>query len=375
MADANAPISGPTNAPTERLRPRFKDKARALAKRAVFEGGYRTGASKLLGQKYRGTGAVFMFHEITASRDDRLGLGCTVADFEATLSRIKRSGRDFVTLTEAKARLTNSDARPFVALTFDDGYRDNIELALPVMERFGAPATIFVPTQMATREIIAWWLAVRELVMLNGLIEVDAMARIFACDSRAEKVATYWQIIGWIWEDFRRASALADVFERYGVDMPSLVARHAMDVDEVRQADKHALIDIQAHTVSHTALATLSDADALAEMVDNKRWLENLLQRDVPHFAYPYGRPAIGGEREARLARQAGFDLALTTDPGSLFAAHGAADNLHLWPRENGEFQTSVGAGVAWALNGTWAAAKSRFGSPLVNINQVEPAE
>ncbi|MEO0495972.1 MAG: polysaccharide deacetylase family protein [Pseudomonadota bacterium] len=363
-----------TNEP-ERLQPDLKARVRAFAKQSLFEVGHLTGASALLAHRYRGRGSVFMFHEVTTGRDDRLGMGCTVADFEATLQRISKSGRDFVSLAEARHRLHSKDDRPFVALTFDDGYRDNIELALPVMERFGAPATVFVPTQMATRQINAWWLAIRELVALNSLIEVEPMNRRFVCESRSEKVATYWRLVGWIWEDFCRADAFADTFWRHGIDMPSLVARYAMDAREVQAADQHPLIEIAAHTTSHTALATLSDEAALAEMVDNKEWLEDLLQRPVPHFAYPYGRPAISGAREANLARRAGFDLALTTDPGSLFAEHGAPHNCHLWPRENGEFATSVRAGVAWSLNGTWAAAKTRFGSPLINARSVEPAE
>ncbi|MEO0636518.1 MAG: polysaccharide deacetylase family protein [Pseudomonadota bacterium] len=353
----------------------LKTRTRDLAKRFVFEAGQLTGMSRVLGQRYRGRGSVFMFHEITTDRDDRLGMGCTVADFGATLSRIRASGYDFVSLAEAKQRLETGDGRPFVALTFDDGYRDNIELALPVMERFEAPATIFVPTQMATREINAWWLAIRELVTLNSFVDVEPLSQSFVCETRAEKLATYWHLIDWIWQDFRRADALSDVFERYGISMPDLVDRHAMDPAAVRQADQHHLIEIAAHTTSHRALATLSDAEALSEMVDNKRWLENLLGRDVPHFAYPYGRPAISGDREARLARKAGFNMALTTDPGSLFAEHAQFHNTHLWPRENGEFSSSVRAGVSWSLNGTWAAAKTRFGSPLVNISAADAAE
>jgi peptidoglycan/xylan/chitin deacetylase (PgdA/CDA1 family) len=119
----------------------------------------------------------------------------------------------------------------------------------------------------------------------------------------------------------------------------------------------------------------LTDDEAKAEMRDNKVWLEELLGREVPHFAYPFGRPAISGEREARIAREVGFDIAVTTDPGSLHNVHGEAQNTLLWPRENGEFQTSVNAGVAWSLNGTWPAIKSRLGNPIVNANSNDDAK
>jgi peptidoglycan/xylan/chitin deacetylase (PgdA/CDA1 family) len=356
-----------------RLKTTARQRAKLLAKKAIFEGAYRTGATRMLGAKYRGCGSVFMFHEITEYADDRLGLGCSVASFERTLRHISNAGFDFVDLAEAKRRLTDPSAKPFVALTFDDGYRDNIDLALPILEKFHAPATIFVPTEMATGEIHAWWLAICELVSLNALIDVPPMNETFLCETLEEKRNTYWRIIAWIWEDFNRHFDLADTFARHGIDMASLVRRHAMDAGEVRAADQHDLLSIQAHTHSHRALVTLRDDEVLQEMTSNKLWLENLLQRDVQHFAYPYGRPAIEGAREAQLARKAGFDIALTTDPGSLHPVHADDENLHLWPRENGEFSASVGAGVSWSLNGTWPAVKTRFGQAAVNINHRSP--
>ena len=359
---------------TNDLRPSLKQKLRSIGKTNFVEGVHKAGISHLLGNKFAGIGSVFMFHEIMRDKDDRLGQGFTITDFEAVLNFIAKKGRDFVTLSEAKRRLQEEgeNAKPFVALTFDDGYRDNIELALPVMEKFQAPATIFVPTEMATREINAWWLALRELVTLNSVLDIEPLGEVFTCETTAEKSNLYWLMIAWIWDDFTRANAFEAVLQRYGVQMPDLVARYAMDVDEVRSADHHPLISIGAHTVSHRALATLSDEEALAEMENNKLWLEDLLQREVPHFAYPYGRPAIGGGREAALARAAGFDIAVTTDAGNVFEEHGQVDNLMLWPRENGELSSDVRSSTAWALNGTWRALRSRLSEPRANIGVLE---
>jgi peptidoglycan/xylan/chitin deacetylase (PgdA/CDA1 family) len=60
-------------------------------------------------------------------------------------------------LDEAVQRLRDENTRPFAAFTFDDGYADNLTRALPIMERFEAPFTIYVTTGMVTPEIDAWW--------------------------------------------------------------------------------------------------------------------------------------------------------------------------------------------------------------------------
>ncbi|MEP4339772.1 MAG: polysaccharide deacetylase family protein, partial [Roseobacter sp.] len=112
-----------------------------------------SGFANLIGRKYGGRGVILMFHEFTHEPEALLDQGCRVSDFEAALRTLVSQGRDIVTLSEAMLRLKDPLSRPFAVLTFDDGYRSNLELALPIMEKFDAPATIFVPTEMMSRSI------------------------------------------------------------------------------------------------------------------------------------------------------------------------------------------------------------------------------
>jgi peptidoglycan/xylan/chitin deacetylase (PgdA/CDA1 family) len=86
-----------------------------------------------------------------------------------------------------------------------------------------------------------------------------------------------------------------------------------LDERELKSLERHPLASIGAHTTSHAALATLDAASALAELTDNRRYLENLLQTSVCHVAYPYGTPGACGLREECLANAAGFQTAATT--------------------------------------------------------------
>lgn len=320
------------------------------------------GVDRLIGRRYGGQGVLLMFHEFVMSTRDTLGQGCSVADFEAILAAFKAAGRDFVTCDEALRRLKDPAARPFAALTFDDGYRSNIELALPVMQRYAAPATIFVPTGMIDRSVNAWWLALRELALTCDAIDMEPMGVRLVCSSYDAKKAALDGMTAWVWQDFSRALDLEPVFARHGVSMPALVDRLALDAAGLQAADRHPLIEIGAHTTTHRALRLLSPDEVSADIGDNKRYLEALLGRSVDWFAYPYGPPSIGGTREAEIVRKLGFRGAVTTDPGALFPAQ--ADAPFLLPRQNAEVPAAPVAHALAGANGVFRALATRFGAP-----------
>jgi hypothetical protein len=118
-----------------------------------------TGASSALALRYRGRGAIFALHSVvddSASHPDET-LRCPVSRLEAALRWLEHRGVDFVSLDQAMQRLGRPRDAPFAVFTFDDGYADNLTRALPIMQRFNAPFTVYVTTGMITRTIDAWW--------------------------------------------------------------------------------------------------------------------------------------------------------------------------------------------------------------------------
>eukprot|EP00873_Tetraselmis_striata_P026157 jgi/Tetstr1/446421/TSEL_033963.t1 len=230
-----------------------------------------------------------------------LDQGCKSADFERILKDLRGSGRDIVTMDEALKRLDDPQTRPFAVLTFDDGYRSNIDIALPMLERHHAPATIFVPTEMVTRTINAWWLGLKHLFLDNDRVEIEPMGVRFSCPDRATKTAALRRATAWVWEDFHRADVLAPTFAKHGVSLPDIVEARAFDEAEMVEIDRHPLIEIGAHTTTHRALALLDGESVRRDILDNKTYLEDRLGRDVGYFAYPYGAPSISGRREAEI--------------------------------------------------------------------------
>ena len=330
-----------------------------------------TGANSLFANRYSGTGVIVMFHEVVREPRGQLGQGVTPQDLDYAIRLLRRRGRDIVDLDTALNRLQAGDPRPFAVLTFDDGYRNNLTQALPILEDHNAPATIYVPTGMPTAQLDAWWLGLRQLFLEHNRLEIEPMDRVYMADDRATKAAGFREVIAWVWDDFSRVNAFGETYRRYGLSMEALVRCHAMSETELQHIHQSPLITIGGHTTAHFPLALLETDQVRREIADNRSFLQNLLQDPIDHFAYPFGRPAIDGEREAAIVRDLGFKTAVTTDVGGLFETH--KNDPYLWPRETGEYDLNNASALRNAERGVYRALKSRFGSPIANDPRLRP--
>jgi peptidoglycan/xylan/chitin deacetylase (PgdA/CDA1 family) len=177
----------------------------------------------------------------------------------------------------------------------------------------------------------------------------------FQCPDYRTKVSTLIRVTEWVHEDYRRAAMLVSTFNHTGLSLSELNDTYFLDEREIQALARHPLASIGGHTTSHPALKTLDACSARAEMVDNRNYLENLLQLPVRHLAYPYGDSSACGSREEHLARDAGFQTAVTTRHGQLRDLH---LNYFALPRIGVySFDTSIsfqarmnGLGEAWRL-------------------------
>jgi len=291
-----------------------------------------TGLHRLAGAATRGRGAVLMFHHVRPWRPASPGfapnrlLEITPEFLDEVLVLARRLGFDIVAMDEALRRLAEGNGRPFVALTFDDGYRDTAELALPVLERHKAPFTVYVATGFAERSAGLWWLELEEAVRRADRVEIADAGLSLALPTTTPREKTeafariYWALRGGSEERLlRNVAALA---ARSGVDGAAIVEALCMDWTEISQLARHPLARIGAHSVSHKMLAKWPIEVAREEMLRSKQRIEERLGRPVRHFAYPVGDPTSAGRREFTLARELGFASAVTTRPGMIFPAH-----------------------------------------------------
>ena len=271
---------------------------KTLVKSAAIHGFHVSGLTRAANYILAGTGAILTFHEIQDDPSEELWTGCRTAFLVKCIGWLRRTGWEIVTLSEAVERLQRNVRIPrFVVLTFDDGYRDNISGALPVLRREQAPFTIYVPTGAISRELFAWWLGLRELFRTNEKVEIAAMNISFSCTDLSSKMWGLAFASRWVHENYNRTPDLRDTFSAYGVSVEALCDRYFMNEDELLELAREPLASIGAHTVTHPALSILDAADVSREMVDNRNFLQARLGIEVVDLAYPFGNPRACGLR------------------------------------------------------------------------------
>jgi peptidoglycan/xylan/chitin deacetylase (PgdA/CDA1 family) len=288
----------------------------------------------------QGMGVILTLHHVRPARADRFqpnGLLEITPDFlDATLRLIRAEGYDIVSLDEALVRLTSfRPGRFFVALTVDDGYRDTVEHAWPVLAKHDAPWTLFVTPGFADRTARLWWLELEEAIRALPRFSVELPTGGFSArtETPAEKQLAFDQLY---WRLRKQPegillSVISDLARQAGVDPVALVERECLPWETLRALSGAPGVAIGAHTLSHPMLAKHPAETARAEIADSKARLEAELGIPVRHFAYPVGDTTSAGPREFAMAAEAGFMSAVTTRPGHLFEPH--ARHLQALPR------------------------------------------
>jgi peptidoglycan/xylan/chitin deacetylase (PgdA/CDA1 family) len=333
----------------------------------VSLGAHLSGFSRLVATRYRGRGMIFALHSVVddgAFYPDHT-LRCSSGQLERALRWLKNEGLDFVSLDEGVRRLNGENPRPFACFTFDDGYADNFTRALPIMERFGAPFTVYVTTGMVTREIDAWWFGLADLVRSRDRVELDAARLSLECPDLARKKIAFKTIESLVHKDFGLLPHLRETIAKSTIDCRALVDREALSEDQLRRLARHPLVTIGGHTTTHRNLAEASAPEVHREMAENRRFLQDATGHPVEHFAYPFGHERACGDREAGICREIGFRTAVTTRAGALFAEH--AHDLHALPRIClADDDTS--STLRCKVDGVYRAIHSRFGDPVARM-------
>jgi peptidoglycan/xylan/chitin deacetylase (PgdA/CDA1 family) len=310
---------------------------------------YFTGAHHLLRSIFAGVGAVFMLHHVRPRRDGEFqpNRHLEVApDFlRATLSHLRSCDVDIITMDELHRRLTERNfSRRFACFTFDDGYRDNRDFALPVMREFDAPFTVHVTSDFAQGSGHLWWIALEMAIAKASSIEagIGGVATRLDTSTPAAKQAAFDRLHDWLrglpgGDDLQRE--INALCARHGVDETAIAGELCMSWDELKSFAADPLTSIGAHSLTHCNLARQPAEIASQEMADSRSRIENVVQRPVAHLAYPYGDKFAAGPREFALAQAAGFKTAVTTRPGMIFPE--SAGYLTALPRVslNGNYQ------------------------------------
>ncbi len=293
-------------------------------KTAIAFGFYYSGIACLSDRFRRQGAAILMFHSIGDDRsfsDNRL----PAARFEQVVSYLSKNW-EIVPVSRIVAAIEKGEepSSRWVALTFDDGYADNARVALPILEKYGAKATFFLPagvldgtefdapTRLFYDEIERMLLS----APARGPVALRLVNTRLDLASERTRTESAKRLILEIREKPPAEIALivAELTEALNIhEAPS--GRLYLTWDDARRLEG-AGMDIGSHSISHAWLSALPRAAMLQELNESKRRLDARLSRRVDGFAFPFGKPDSIPVGVAVDLKTAGYRYALTTNFG-----------------------------------------------------------
>jgi len=262
------------------------------------------------------SGFVMTLHHVRPARISRFNpqalLSITPEFLDRFLGHFVAKGWCFVSPDElALCRRTDAGARR-VAITLDDGYRDNLEYAWPVFRKHGVPFTIYVCTGFADRTAELWWEALEQIIANTDSMLAPGERSQPSQPTRSvrQKQAMFDLWHRWLTsvaDEKLQRRAIRELAADHGLDLADLARRMTMDWDEIRRIAADPLCSIGAHTVTHPALARLPADDALREILESCTRISHETGRPPRTLAFPYGYAAAAGPRDAALAERAGL--------------------------------------------------------------------
>jgi peptidoglycan/xylan/chitin deacetylase (PgdA/CDA1 family) len=292
--------------------------AKAWIKRSLV----RSGALRLA-SKFAGHGvAIIMYHSVMDNPSAvENTLGGIVHSTEVFRGQMEVIARDFhaVSMDDVFGFLTSEKELPAraVAVTFDDGYADNVQVADEILTPLGIPAVFYVTVDCVERQRLPWPSLMRHAFLTSRKDGWKENGRAWALSSREERIRAFERAS----EGCSRLSGaaqegLVDAIAQQLETDPPPAQRLMMTWDEVRRLSRGGHT-VGSHTISHPNVAQISEGEARAELLNAKQKLELELAAPVVHFSYPC--PALQPhwiERTVKISREAGYKTAVTTDGG-----------------------------------------------------------
>ncbi|HEX9627613.1 MAG TPA: polysaccharide deacetylase family protein [Acidiferrobacterales bacterium] len=302
----------------------------------------------------RGRLSILIYHRVLPEPDPMRPHEIDAATFHWQMAAL-RGHFTVLPLTEAVERLAAGGLPPrAAAITFDDGYADNVDIALPILQGLGLSATFFIATGFLNGGRM-WNDSIIEALRIAPGARADLTALGLGehdIGDMAKRHATAAALIGKLkyLPVLARGAAVERLTATLGVRLPDDLMMTDAGVNRLHRAG----MGIGGHTVNHPILAGTDPADVRREIAVGREYLEGLLGERVALFAYPNGRPHQDYRAEhVKLVKALGFRAAVSTAWG---AARPGADCFQLprftpWDRSPARFIARLLLNVRHAPN------------------------
>ncbi len=296
--------------------------------------------SERIQQKFCAKGLILMYHRVAEEDIDPWSLRVTPENFAEHLQVLQKYTQPMSLKDLAEAHQAGNIRDRSVAITFDDGYANNLHQAKPLLEKYQIPATVFVTTDYLTQPREFWWDELERIILQTETLPEQLALTINeqpqqwqlgnACNySQSEawhnrhlpawdappgsRLSFYYQL----WSQLQPLSReqrqpLLEQIKAWAnyQTLPLRLSHRPLAIDELSEIEQGNIIELGAHTVSHPLLVQQTLTVQKEEIEHSKLALEKLLNHPVTSFAYPFGSY---GDETPGLVAAAGFDYACST--------------------------------------------------------------
>jgi peptidoglycan/xylan/chitin deacetylase (PgdA/CDA1 family) len=286
-------------------------------------------------------GIILMYHRVAESECDPWGNCVSPGYFKEQLEVINRLARTFRLgdMTDSLAR--GKTPGHGIALTFDDGYVDNYHVARPLLATHDTPATFFLVSGRIGSGNAYWWDELADILLRPGRVpetleivlggerhelRFGSAATYSAADRQADRGIRAWaarpgsrlSCYHHVWRLLKsldrdeRSEALDEIRIWAGDTRPRTAGQVTISSTEARELAAEGLIEIGSHSRFHSSLQNLDPSRQRQDIASSRTALEEIIERPVRSFAYPYGDY---GRETPGLVKEAGFARACTITP------------------------------------------------------------
>jgi peptidoglycan/xylan/chitin deacetylase (PgdA/CDA1 family) len=284
-----------------------------------------------------------MYHRIAAPEADPWQLAVSPDNFEQHLQFLQKS-KKVVPLQQLVEKLhTRSSNKQAIAITFDDGYLDNYQIAKPLLEKYEIPATFFITSRNIGSNREFWWDELEKIALetpeLPRQVQLEIAGKTFffelgdetrLTDELRKKHKNYVayepptlrsQLYLKLWEQLTPlvASVQQELIEQIrnwaGTVAEARKDYCCMSIEEILTVSSNSLFCIGGHTASHPALAYHEKRVQQKEIATNRSFLENITKRKIRFFAYPSGNY---NSATLEVLKEENFEAGFTTNFGCI---------------------------------------------------------
>lgn len=305
---------------------------------------------------------VLMYHRVRNEAVDPWEICVKEENFKHHLQILKESFSVIPLSMLDQALLRKGNNKKFVCITFDDGYLDNFEVAVPLLQSNKFSATFFIPTQILSGRFLFWWEAVDIIFWMQTKLpeniylgkDKNIFGRIINQDGYTQDIlyqhhwsantmppttkrcSLYLELCAWVKERTpEEQSLITEQLLSYSKNRLTFEnSFKKMTNDQIRFLVTHGF-EIGAHSVHHPALSHQCDKVQRDEIEKSKLEIEGLIEKPVTAFAYPHGN---FNNQSKMIVENAGFKQAFTTENGSVRINNDWYSLPRMWVKDwNGE--------------------------------------